>query len=405
MKRQKTSGNTYYVGDITTGTVFVDGDIELNGTGTLGGSDLVTLSATQTLTNKTLTAPIISSISNTGTLTLPTSTDTLVGRATTDTLTNKTLTAPIISTISNTGTLTLPTSTDTLVGRATTDTLTNKTLTNPTISTFNSGKTPADTSSVQTISNKTFTSCSYDTDVVTLSSIQSLLNKTLVTPIISAISNSGATLTIPTTTTTLVGRTTTDTLTNKTLTAPSISGATLTGTTSLDTLNYQSTGLSIQYDTKTIIMGQTQWALPYNAVTSIKWTTGTGSSTTNTGNAASTIGYNNTSGAFQVTYAGLYLISWALNTATSTVNSMMTWVTKSTSSGSTSHLRYGANGGITYHAGFYTEIQGTALVPCAAGDNLVVYGYQADSGFSLDLSPRASDVLSYVQIVRLGSNT
>ena len=51
----------------------------------------------QTLTNKTLTTPIISSISNTGTLTLPTSTDTLVGRATTDTLTNKTLTNPLIN--------------------------------------------------------------------------------------------------------------------------------------------------------------------------------------------------------------------------------------------------------------------------------------------------------------------
>lgn len=87
---------------------------------------------TQTLTNKTLTTPIISTISNTGTLTLPTTTDTLVGRATTDTLTNKTLTAPIISTISNTGTITLPTTTDTLVGRVTTDTLTNKTLTDAT---------------------------------------------------------------------------------------------------------------------------------------------------------------------------------------------------------------------------------------------------------------------------------
>ena len=86
------------------------------------------LAGTETLTNKTLTSPIISTISNTGTLTLPTSTDTLVGRDTTDTLTNKTLTSPVISTISNTGTLTLPTSTDTLVGRATTDTLTNKTL-------------------------------------------------------------------------------------------------------------------------------------------------------------------------------------------------------------------------------------------------------------------------------------
>ena len=131
---------------------------------------VVTLSDTQTLTNKTLTTPIISSISNSGTITLPTSTDTLVGRATTDTLTNKsinlsnntitgtialfntalsdadfatlagsetltnkTLTTPIISSISNTGTLTLPTSTDTLIGRATTDTLTNKTFTSPKI--------------------------------------------------------------------------------------------------------------------------------------------------------------------------------------------------------------------------------------------------------------------------------
>lgn len=84
---------------------------------------------TQTLTNKTLTSPIIGSISNTGTLTLPTSTDTLVGKATTDTLTNKTLTAPIISSISNSGTVTIPTGTDTLVARATTDTLTNKRIT------------------------------------------------------------------------------------------------------------------------------------------------------------------------------------------------------------------------------------------------------------------------------------
>jgi hypothetical protein len=55
------------------------------------------LTTAQTLTNKTLTTPVISSITNTGTLSLPTSTDTLVGRATTDTLTNKTLTSPVIS--------------------------------------------------------------------------------------------------------------------------------------------------------------------------------------------------------------------------------------------------------------------------------------------------------------------
>ena len=59
---------------------------------------VATLTGSQTLTSKTLTLPIIASISNSGTLTLPTSTDTLVGRATTDTLTNKTLTSPIIET-------------------------------------------------------------------------------------------------------------------------------------------------------------------------------------------------------------------------------------------------------------------------------------------------------------------
>lgn len=52
---------------------------------------LATVAGTESLSNKTLTSPIISSISNTGTLTLPTSTDTLVGRATTDTLTNKSI--------------------------------------------------------------------------------------------------------------------------------------------------------------------------------------------------------------------------------------------------------------------------------------------------------------------------
>jgi hypothetical protein len=65
---------------------------------TAGVDGAVTLAGTQTLTNKTLTTPIIASISNSGTVTVPTGTDTLVGRATTDVLTNKTLTSPAINT-------------------------------------------------------------------------------------------------------------------------------------------------------------------------------------------------------------------------------------------------------------------------------------------------------------------
>lgn len=67
-------------------------------------ANLVTKDGSETLTNKTLTSPVISTISNTGTVTLPTATTTLVGRDTTDTLTNKTLTSPVV----NSGTLNTP---------------------------------------------------------------------------------------------------------------------------------------------------------------------------------------------------------------------------------------------------------------------------------------------------------
>lgn len=78
---------------------------------------VVGTTATQTLTNKTLTSPVIGSIVNTGTLTLPTSTDTLVGRATTDTLTNKTISGSD-NTLSNIGNSSLTNSSITLAGTA-----------------------------------------------------------------------------------------------------------------------------------------------------------------------------------------------------------------------------------------------------------------------------------------------
>jgi len=92
------SGATGDIEGVTAGTGISGGGT--SGTVTVSIDTAVTVDKTtaQTLTNKTLTTPIISSISNTGTLTLPTSTDTLVGRATTDTLTNKTLTSPALTT-------------------------------------------------------------------------------------------------------------------------------------------------------------------------------------------------------------------------------------------------------------------------------------------------------------------
>jgi len=92
--------------DLGTGTWGISNDVTQSAptsvTVAAASIDVVTVSHLATtdaaLTTPTLTAPVIATITSGGnTLTLPTSADTLVGRATTDTLTNKTLTGPVIS--------------------------------------------------------------------------------------------------------------------------------------------------------------------------------------------------------------------------------------------------------------------------------------------------------------------
>ena len=84
------------VTSITAGTGLSGGAITSSGTIAID-STVVTLAGSQTLTNKTLTTPVISSISNSGTVTIPTGTVTLATLTGTETLTNKTLTDPKIN--------------------------------------------------------------------------------------------------------------------------------------------------------------------------------------------------------------------------------------------------------------------------------------------------------------------
>lgn len=84
----------------------------------LGSNVLTVSSATQTVGNINATIPNLAGVNDTFAM---------VTRA--QTLVNKTLVAPTISSITNSGTITIPSGSDTLVARATGDTLTNKNIT------------------------------------------------------------------------------------------------------------------------------------------------------------------------------------------------------------------------------------------------------------------------------------
>lgn len=163
--------SNYMTGQITaynsgTGALVVDATAS-GGAGTFtawtisiapSAGSYATLVGAETLTNKTLTTPVLSATAagttagkigySAGVVTFGdgAATRTLVTTDNTQTLTNKTFNAAVSSNVlkvngntvtasAGTATLTLPNSSDTIIGRATTDTLTNKTLTAPTINT------------------------------------------------------------------------------------------------------------------------------------------------------------------------------------------------------------------------------------------------------------------------------
>jgi hypothetical protein len=106
------------------------GGSDLDFSGDSGGSQSIDLdSQSLTLTGGT-------GIDTTGsaqTMTFAIDTGVVVDKTTAQTLTNKTLTTPTIASITNGGTVTIPSGADTLVARNSTDILTNKTLTSPTL--------------------------------------------------------------------------------------------------------------------------------------------------------------------------------------------------------------------------------------------------------------------------------
>jgi len=127
------SGNDDTVASAKAIKTYVDAQVggsDLDFEGDTGGNQSVDLTTQElTLTGGT-------GIDTTGsaqTMTFAIDTAVVVDKTTAQTLTNKTLTTPTIASITNGGTVTIPSGADTLVARTSTDTLTNKTLSSPTL--------------------------------------------------------------------------------------------------------------------------------------------------------------------------------------------------------------------------------------------------------------------------------